>query len=274
MRQPNFLFIATLYRLVPSGDIWVPDTDNGWSAGRSLNYTDGSGEPDAEGVTHAEDGDSAIYVAAERDNDADDTSRLSVLRYTDSSTATHEWNLTATLPTVAANRGLEGITWLPDTFLTAETFYDEQLIKTYDPLDYPNHGTGLFALGLEGNGMLYVVALNHDDSTVALVAIIASGEAATNGLDFDRETGYLWTYCGKNCANIASVFAVGGDGRFALGARLLAPEVMTSRDNEGFAVAPEASCETSEKPVYWADDANIDGHALLKGAIPCGEFLP
>ena len=33
--------------------------------------------------------------------------------------------------------------------------------RVYNPADYPNHGDGLFFVGLEGNGTVYVYALNH-----------------------------------------------------------------------------------------------------------------
>ncbi|MEA9980201.1 hypothetical protein QN392_24325, partial [Pseudomonas sp. RTS4] len=40
---------STLYRLQQSGTDWVTATDNGWGAGKSLHYVDGTGDPDAEG---------------------------------------------------------------------------------------------------------------------------------------------------------------------------------------------------------------------------------
>ena len=44
-------------------------------------------------------------------------------------------------------------------------FYDEATHATYNPASYPNHGTGLFFVGLEGNGSVYGYALNHADNT-------------------------------------------------------------------------------------------------------------
>ena len=49
-----------------------------------------------------------------------------------------------------ANLGLEGIVFIPDTFLLSKRFYDDSRGKLYDPNDYPDHGNGLFFLGLEG----------------------------------------------------------------------------------------------------------------------------
>ncbi|WP_433080965.1 hypothetical protein ACQP1P_44695 [Dactylosporangium sp. CA-052675] len=72
---------------------------------------------------------------------------------------TREWNLTADLPPVAANSGLEGITFVPDSYLTAKGFRDEHTGAAYDPATYPNHGGGLFLVGLEANGSIYAYAI-------------------------------------------------------------------------------------------------------------------
>ena len=133
---------------------------------RTLVYPDGTGIPDSEDLTAAEAGSPAMYVATERDNAVGATSRLSVLRYDTSAsgstlTATHEWNLTADLPVVGPNLGFEAITWVPDTALVASGFFDPHAGHAYNPADYPNHGTGLFFVGLEANGTIYVYALDH-----------------------------------------------------------------------------------------------------------------
>ena len=40
-----------MYRLLWDGTKWTPDTANDWGAGKVLRFTDGTGDPDAEGVT-------------------------------------------------------------------------------------------------------------------------------------------------------------------------------------------------------------------------------
>ena len=81
---------STLYRLVYDGTKWTPDTTNGWSAGKQLHYPDGSGDPDAEGVTLVgNDPANGIFVSTERDNLANTISRPAVLRF-DVSVAGHD----------------------------------------------------------------------------------------------------------------------------------------------------------------------------------------
>ena len=84
---------SVLYCLLWGGATWSAMTDDGWTNGKLLHYPDGTGSPDAEGLTRAEWSSTAIYVAAERDNATAKVSRLSVLRYDYTSTAT---SLTAT----------------------------------------------------------------------------------------------------------------------------------------------------------------------------------
>ena len=106
-----------------------------------------------------------MFVSTERDNANSGVSRPSpALRpggHGIGLTATHEWNLTADLPAVAANSGLEAITWIPDSFLTSHGFFDEHTGAAYDPAAYPGHGDGLFFVGLEANGTIYAYALDH-----------------------------------------------------------------------------------------------------------------
>ncbi len=195
---------STLYCLLWNGTTWSAMTEDGWTYGKALQYPTGLGSPDAEGITRAEASSTAVYVAAERDNLAGSISRLSVLRYDFAGTAaalvaTNEWNLTAALPASPANNGIEGITWIPDSFLVGNRFFDEAAGAVYDPGRYPDHGTGLFFVGHEAGG-IYGFALDQSAGTFTRVATIASGQAAVMSLYFDRDVGNLWTYCDNSCA--------------------------------------------------------------------------
>ena len=44
---------------------------------------------------------------------------------------------------------------------------------------------------------------------------------------------------------------------------------MANLNNEGFAIAPQAECVNSLKPVIWADDGNAESHALRAGTFNC-----
>lgn len=262
---------GTLYRLVPDGTTWRPDPTGGWGSGKALRYRDGGGDPDAEGVVATPDG---VFVATERDNDASGVGLPKILRFDTSGTsgslnATAEWNLTADLPAAAANSGLEGISWIPDTFLTAHGLRDERTGAAYNPAAYPNHGGGLFFAGLEANGTVYAYALDQAGGGYTRVATVTSGFPAVMDLEFEPETGHLWAVCDDTCQGRTATLDLDAQGRFTVTARYDRPSGMPDYNNEGFAIAPQAACVAGRKPVVWADDGNDGGHALRAGTLPC-----
>jgi len=270
---------STLLRLVASGGVWVSDPSGGWLAGRPLRYPDNSGNPDAEGVTFAGSGTSAgVYVAAERDNAASATSRNSILRYdvtpsTPVLRATHEWLLTNELPPSGANLGLEAISWMPDSMLVANAFVDASTNQLYRPSNYPDHGTGLFFVGLEADGNVYAFALNHATSTAKRVATIVTGFIAVMGMEYDRDTGALWIICDDHCGNTSAVLSLtttsDTPGRFRPQAPFARPSTLPDVNNEGFALAPRSACVANRKPAFWADDDATAGHVLRTASVPC-----
>lgn len=264
---------SRLYRLAMGSGLWRP------TATFALRFPDGSGDVDAEGVTRAELGSTSIYVAGERDNAVPEVSRLSVLRYDTAATGTtlaasQEWDLTGDLPEVYANAGFEALTWVPDSFLVASGFVDETTGLAYRPAQYPDHGTGLFFVGLEADGQVYVYALDHRDGAFTRIATFDSGHPAIMSLAFDRDVGYLWSQCDNGCDNRLAVLAVDPRGRFAPRGEFERPTTLANLNNEGIAFAPEDRCVDGRRAFFWADDGNTDGHALRADTIPCGAFLP
>ena len=252
-----------------------------WQRGvqQSLRFTDGTGDVDAEGVTRAEADSTAMYVGSERDNLNPLVSRLSVLRYDtavtgDTVSATHEWDLTADLPAVYANAGFEALTWVPDSFLVARGFIDENTGEVYQPSQYASHGTGLFFAGLEANGIVYVYALDHTDESYTRIASFESGHESIMSLYFDRDVGYLWSQCDNECDNRVDVLAIDPTGSFVPRGHFERPATLENLNNEGIAFAPEARCVDGRRAFFWIDDGVAHGHAMRADTIPCGSFLP
>jgi hypothetical protein len=271
---------GTLFRLVQSGSGYVPDTANGWASGKTLHYPTGKGQPDSEGVTFGASVTDGVYVGTEHDGEDASTSRLSVLRYyvlgaATSLTATHEWNLTALLPKLGANTGIEGITWVPDSWLTSQGFWDEAKSHAYAPAEYANHGTGLFFVGIEQTGKLYGLALNHSDGSAALLATISAPTQGVMGLEFDRDTGDLWFNCDDGCDNQSGILRVdtradsASRGKFVLYRLFQRPSSLPNSNNEGIAIAPSSECSGGFKRFFWTDDADQGGFSLRSDLIPC-----
>ncbi|MFI9230176.1 lamin tail domain-containing protein [Streptomyces rimosus] len=264
-----------LWRLVRNGSGgWTPDTSSGWRSGKTLRFPGGSGHPDSEGVTVTGNGSAdGVFVASERDGDASGTSRLSVLKYDVSGTgsaltAVKEWNLTSDLPPVGSNLGFEGITWVPDTYLTQAAFKDASTGAAYDPARYGAHSGGVFFAGVEGTGTIYGYVL-QDSGAFTRVASVNSGMRGVMELQWEPRAARLWAVCDDTCGGQHRTLQVDKAGAFTTTAVYNRPAGMPNYNNEGFALAGADECIAGSKPVYWADDANDDGHALRKGSITC-----
>jgi hypothetical protein len=272
--------VGGLFKLVNDGTNWVSDSADGWENGKVLHYADGTGDVDAEGVALTDAGAAGgIFVASERNNDGGG-SRLSVLRYDASRAGTHlsasvEWNLTADLPTVGANEGLEAIAWVPDEVLVADGLLDESTNAAYNPANYDNHAGGLFFVGVEKGGAIYAYALNQANGDYHRVATIASGFPGVMELEFEAESGSLWAICDDGCDGRSAVLDIAqqgaSDGRFVVSTVFERPASMPNLNNEGFAIAPQSECVAGAKAVFWADDANTDGFAIRAGSLDCTE---
>jgi len=272
---------GSVFRLVRDGSIWTPDPRDDWGEGKRVHYPDGTGEPDAEGITFTGSGDGlALYVASERNNEVRDVSRNSVLRFDPGEpgatlVATHEWNLTSDIPATGANSGIEAIAFVPDAFLVSSGFRDERVGGAYDPARYPDHGGGLFFVGVEGTGMIYGYALNHRDGSFGRIATISSGLPAVMALEFDPGSSRMWAVCDNGCDGRAALLSIDDlpgsatTGRFTATAFHLRPGGMPNLNNEGFAVAPLEECAAGTRSVFWSDDGESDGHSLRRGALAC-----
>ncbi|WP_328296626.1 lamin tail domain-containing protein [Streptomyces sp. NBC_00435] len=265
-----------LWRLLPNGTGgWTPDTASGWSAGKTLRFPGGgSGSPDAEGVTVTGAGVAGgVFVASERNSASSGTSRLSVLKYDVSGsastlTAAKEWNLTADLPSVGSNLGLEAVTWVPDSYLTGAGFKDASTGAVYAPSGYGAHTGGVFFVGVEGTGMLYGYVL-QDSGAFTRVAAVSSGMAGVMELQWEPQASRLWVVCDDTCSGQHRTMQVNASGALAVTAVHNRPSGMSNYNNEGFSVAGAGECVGGSKPVFWSDDSNDGGHALRRGSLTC-----
>ncbi|MGO1992318.1 MAG: lamin tail domain-containing protein [Corynebacterium sp.] len=229
--------------------VLTPQDGNSYhvDARHQLRYPDGTGMPDAEGVTVGADG--AVYVATERDNsdDTNNTSRPSVLRYEVAEndaddedaelTATDEWNLAEFTGDVEANGGLETIAWISDS---------------------------LFAVGVEDTGEVLFVTLDAGQDAT-LEQRYDSPFDGVMASDYDADAGELTILCDEAC-NGESQVLVAGDGEDfspkddSISAR---PAGTDNLANEGYAryVGPDGT-----ERFLWADDGATDGVGL-RGAV-------
>jgi hypothetical protein len=275
---------SKIHRLVQTGALWIPDSAGGWGAGKVIHYPGGTGAPDAEGITRPALDPLVAYVATERDNDHNTVSRLSVLRVDTTGagvelTASHEWNLTADLPPVGANLGLEAIAWVPDDYLVGSGFQDESTGQPYNPERYPAHGGGLFLVGVEASGAIHAYALEHGTGAAHKVATLSSGQPAVMDLAWDSDLGGLWAGCDNTCGNKLTILAVETSpaspdrGHFVVRKAFARPITLPDVNNEGVTFAPTPECAGGLRRFFWSDDDQTSGHALRMDSIPCGPLF-
>lgn len=271
-----------LYRLVQQGDLWVKDRAIGWADGKALVFpgqTDPlASQPDTEGITVGPDG--LLYITTERDNVNKNVALDSVLRFDPNEAGpvlhpTAQWDVTADFAGVIdpavkadANLGFEGITWVPDAFLTAQGYIDENTGAAYDPADYPNHGDGLFFLALEKNGNLYAYALGEDGATADRVGVVESGMPRIAEVQWDGDNGRLWAVADDSVGGSVTLLKA-ADGDFAVDRVFNRPTGLENLNLEGFALAPDSTCVDGQKQVVRSDDGNNGGHSLRAGTVDC-----
>ena len=271
---------GTFWKLVANADGSVAFAD-GWEAGKRARFQRDADDPDAagpdtEGITV--DADGRVYLASERDN-SDKAVNQNVVLAVDPDApgpdvvADQEWDLTASLPQVAANTGIEAVEWVSDAAL-AGLLVDPNTGAPYDPADYPGHGDGLFFVAVEDNGFVYAYALGADGS-IDQVASIDPGLGGVMALDYDTVLDELWAVCDNGCEGVAARIAfTGAEPTIVHVAR---PAGMPNLNNEGFATAPAsltsvAADATTVRPAWWFADGEQPA-ALRVGTLP-GAAVP
>jgi hypothetical protein len=249
----------------------------GWGNGRALTYPNGSGTPDAESVTATPSLPSAVFVGAERDYAEPNVSRQSILRYdlraSDSGKsgplrASTEWNLTSLLPSAGANKGLEALALVPNSWLGSEPGVEKGV-----------SGTLTFAVGVEGDGTVRIVRIASGASPV-LVTSIDTGLKGVMGLEWNPTSSTLWAQCDDACAGEMAVIRAQTIGAQSIGApaneaqvtplvanRLEAPPQIKGLNLEGLALI--GPCRSKRLTVVWADDLASQGHSLREASMPC-----
>ena len=294
-------------------EVWSSDKTDEWGGhGKRLRFMDGYGNPDAEdlvipaviqrenkGMISFEDSAflSDMYVCTERnDIDGEDhISRMSILRYNvnDISSnnsnnsnnsvngesqlglnAIQEWRLNEHLPLADDNLGLEGISWIPDSHLVELGFIDVNTGSMYNPMQYGDHGEGVFLVGLESTGSVYFFVLDEYSTSSNMIGSFKSHEESIMSLYYDADTRYLWSLCDNTCSHVTqSVYTI-QDGQFKVAGSYTAPKEINDLNIEGYTMVPNTKCdESGVRNVYWADDGNYNDHAIRHGTVSCGNFI-
>ncbi|MBS3180273.1 MULTISPECIES: lamin tail domain-containing protein [unclassified Pseudoclavibacter] len=268
---------GNLYRLdvAPDGSV---SPAPGWEEPKRVRFQADAGNPsaagpDAEGVTVSADQPDSVYIGSERDNSEKSTNKNTILKVNlrDATgadiVATAEWDLTASLPQVGANTGIEAIEWIADSELEGRLL-DENTGAPYDSANYPG-ADGLFFVAVEETAGVYAYAL-FDDGSASRVATLESGLGGIMALDYDESTQTLWGMCDNGCGGTSALFHFGAeDGTAGYTVTHVArPAGLPDTNNEGFAIAANETCVDGTRATYWLEDG-VKADALKQGSIAC-----
>ena len=241
--------------------LFQKDADNPSAAG-----------PDAEGITV--DGDGYVYIASERDNSQKGVNYNTILMVDPHAEGTDlvalkEWDLTASLPQVSANMGIEAVEWVSGS-TAAGTLFDQNTGKPFDPADYPDAAAdGVFFVALEDNGHVYDYVLNEDGSAVQIADIDAMLGGAM-ALDYDTYENVLWVTADDGYGNRAAKITLNGTQEPSIVHVLPPAGLDVSANNEGFAIADASCTADGQRPVYRFRDGVTEG-ALTMGFLNCDD---
>lgn len=227
--------------------------------------------PDAEGITV--DGSGMVYLASERDNSNKGVNYDTILMVNPNESGTRlvaqkQWDLTASLPQVSANMGIEAVEWVANGSVTGKLI-DQNTGSAFDAANYPNAvAGGVFFAALEDNGHVYAYILNEDE-TVVQIADIDAKLGGAMALDYDTYEGVLWVAADDGYGNRMARITLNGASNPEIVHVLPAFGVDAAANNEGFAIADAAYTVDGQRPVYRFCDGVVSG-ALTIGSISCG----
>ena len=231
---------------------------------------DSAAGPDAEGITV--DGDGFVYLASERDNSDKGVNYNTILKADPNNsasviTAEQEWDITALLPQVSANMGIEAVEWVANEDVDG-LLYDENTKAAFDHNKYPEAvAGGVFFVALEDNGHVYAFVLNND-GTAALIADIDSKLGGAMALDYDTYEDVLWVASDNGYNNRIAKISLTGSSAPVIEHYTPASGLDTTLNYEGFAIAAAEYTVDGQRPVYRFQDGVTEG-ALAIGYMAC-----
>lgn len=265
-----------------SGAVWNPSTRTLWvcrngpgaggsklwaavedgSGGFKIDSRDGNrgewtGFGDFEGVAQADWEEDAVYAIIEGEERIKEydvsTYGVAVLR--------NVWDTSPYLP-LSGGSGAEGITFVPDSFLTAAGFVD----GGGAPRASARGMGGLMFVGHQTGGALYAFDLDRTTGEFDFVGEYATGYPETAALEFDRSTGglYVWhddVYDVLSLFDMTSEEVPGGGYRNLLPVRRFAGP--SGGNNEGIAIVSAGDCADGERSFFLTVDGGGGASLLL-----------
>lgn len=199
-----------------------------------------TGFNDAEAITQADLASNIVYVMAE----GEDVIRMYALATPGVVSLVRTYDVHAHLPTDGGD-GAEGLTFVPDGHLIAGGFVNGAGV----PAQSHKGMGGLFFVGHQNGGRVYVFDLSSTDATFIFMGSYRTNATETADLCFDRSTGRLLVLHGNNVNTI---------------------EVCSLASTVSGSERRLATIETIDRPTGSASNANIEGLAVFANGDAAG----
>ena len=272
-----------------SGAVWNPVTRTLWvcrngpggsnskfwavvedgQGGFQIAYRNGSrgewtGFGDLEDITQADYNEEVVYLMIEGEDriKAYDVSVFGV------NTLRNDWNIAPYVPAYDGSSGSEGITFVPDSFLSAAGFVDQSGTPYTS-----HHGMGgLMLVAHQAGGRIYVFDLNRADSTLDFVGAYLTNFSESAALAFDRSSGLLYILhgAGQNRVQVTTLAST------VVGAERKLVEVTTyagpsagGENMEGIALVSNADCVADKRSFFLTVDGGGANSLFWFKQFPC-----
>ncbi len=271
-----------------TGTFWIMDVAGngaismapGFENGKRIRYqkdadNQAAAGPDTEGITVDENGN--VYAASERDNSNKGVNYNSILMVNPNEegnvlVAKHEWDLTASLPAVSANMGIEAVEYVNVSEIAGK-LVDKNTNQLFDMTNYSDTiVNGIFFVALEDNGHVYAYVLNNDNTSVQ-IADIDSKIGGAMALDYDSYEHVLWVAADDGYGNMKEKITLNGTSEPNIVHVKPAAGLMADKNNEGFAIASAEYTVNGQRPVFYFEDG-VTAAALKFGSISCDYIAP
>ncbi len=228
-----------------------------------------TGFNDAEAITQADPASDIVFIMAE----GEEVIRQYNLSIYGTATLIRTFNTLPFLP-VNGGKGSEGLAFIPDWALHDAGFVNSAGIST---LSHRGMG-GLFFVGHQNGGRVYVFDLSPTDSSFTFVGAYLTNSGDTSEVTFDPSTGHILLLHGNDVNTIEIVSAAsipsGAERRLVTLRTYDRPTGSTSTENiEGLAIINE--CSTGRRSLFLTIDGGGATSLLWFHQFPCtcpGDF--
>jgi hypothetical protein len=225
-----------------------------------------SGGP--EGITQVDYSKNEFYTI--------DENNYEIRKYTHSAdfsnlTLANYWNILASPSPMqnTGNTGPEGIAFVPDSFLTAIQFRNQETGLLYTSVKGMG---GLIFIAHQDQGYVWVFDLNpNTNNDFAYVGKYKTNRSESCDLEFDRSTGMLYILhnTGSNYLEVTdlSSSAISGGRKFNLKKEYILPNPAGNTNIEGFAITPKCIDSVNVSAWLCRDVASTDDIIYQKDCL-------